>query len=62
MTRTRLTVYNRWFNFGALLASIVLNSRALVDPYEYKTSIYIEFAMIGISVIMFIFLPESPCK
>ena len=54
--------YSFWFNLGSLLASIVLTVRAYSNPFDYKTSIYIQFGMIGISCIIFAFLPESPCE
>jgi len=36
---------NRWFSLGGLIASTVLKARADADPYDYKTSIYIQFGI-----------------
>jgi len=34
----------------------------LVNPEEYKVPIYTQWAMIGLLIIIFVGLPESPCK
>lgn len=53
---------SRWWNVGNLLASVVLKARANTHPLDYKTSIYVQFGMIGLSTLIFIFLPETPCE
>jgi MFS transporter, SP family, general alpha glucoside:H+ symporter len=53
-------ILDRWWNLGGLWASIALKVQATSNPLNYKTPIYTQFAMIGISFIIFILLPESP--
>ncbi|WWD20939.1 hypothetical protein CI109_105417 [Kwoniella shandongensis] len=55
-----IVAYSLWFSFGGLLASIVLKVRATSHPTDWKTPIYTQFAMIGLSLIIFAILPESP--
>ena len=57
-----VVAYSLWWNVGNLIASAVLKARADTHPQDYKTSIYTQFAMIGLSTLIFIFLPESPCE
>ena len=34
----------------------------MVNPEEYKIPLYTQWAMIGLLIIIFVGLPESPCK
>jgi len=57
-----LVAYSMWFTFGGLMASIGLKAQADTHPLNWKTPVYTQFAMIGVSIIIFVFLPESPCE
>ncbi|OAA64363.1 General substrate transporter [Niveomyces insectorum RCEF 264] len=49
-----------WFVIGQLFASVALNSLNASDPYNFRTPIYTQWAMIGIIGIVFALLPETP--
>jgi len=44
------------------MASIGLKAQADNHPLNWKTPVYTQFAMIGVSILIFVFLPESPCE
>jgi SP family general alpha glucoside:H+ symporter-like MFS transporter len=44
------------------MASTALKAHSVSNPLDWKTPVYSQFAMIGLSIIIFVFLPESPCK
>lgn len=43
------------------MCSIALYELNANLPYNWKIAIYTQFAMIGTSLIIFVFLPESTC-
>ncbi|THY22709.1 general substrate transporter [Aureobasidium pullulans] len=49
-----------WFVLGQLFASVALNRLHISAPYDFRTPIYSQWAMIGVSAIIFVFLPETP--
>jgi hypothetical protein len=51
-----------WFVVGQILAPVALREMKMVNPEEYKIPIYTQWAMIGLLIIIFIGLPESPCE
>ncbi|KAL3481246.1 general substrate transporter [Aspergillus californicus] len=55
-----INAYSFWFVIGQLFASVALNRLNASDPYNFRTPIYTQWAMVGIAGIIFIFLPESP--
>ncbi|KAM0754628.1 general substrate transporter [Meredithblackwellia eburnea MCA 4105] len=55
-----INAYSAWFVVGQLVAPIVLQQNNLKTPYEYKTPIYSQWAMIGAIIAFWWFLPESP--
>ncbi|WWC71187.1 uncharacterized protein I206_105140 [Kwoniella pini CBS 10737] len=55
-----IVAYSLWFSLGGLMASVALKVRSASDPLDYKSPIYTQFGMIGLSLIIFVFLPESP--
>lgn len=57
-----LVAYSLWFSLGGLMASIGLKAQADKHPLNWKTPIYTQYAMLGLSLLIFAFLPESPCK
>ncbi|RSH94199.1 hypothetical protein EHS25_004002 [Saitozyma podzolica] len=54
-----IVAYNIWWSLGGLMCSIALYELNANLPYNWKIAIYTQFAMIGTSLIIFIFLPES---
>lgn len=44
------------------MASITLQVRNVAEPMNWKTPLYIQYGMIGLSFLIFVLLPESPCK
>ncbi|WWD10134.1 hypothetical protein V865_008268 [Kwoniella europaea PYCC6329] len=55
-----IVAYSLWFSLGGLMSSVALKVRADSHPYDYKTIIYTQFGMLGLGMIIFVFLPESP--
>lgn len=51
-----------WFVVGQLMAPVALNELNATHPYDFKTAIYTQWAMIGITIIIYVLLPESPCE
>jgi hypothetical protein len=51
-----------WFSLGGLMASVTLQIRNKAEPMNWTTPLYIQYGMIGLSFIIFVLLPESPCK
>lgn len=43
------------------MASIALKVYKDQKPLDWKTPVLTQFAMIGFSILIFVFLPESPC-
>ncbi|KAJ5923146.1 hypothetical protein N7454_008391 [Penicillium verhagenii] len=55
-----INAYSFWFVVGQLFASVGLNELKSIDPYDFRTPIYSQWAMVGVIAIIFILLPESP--
>ncbi|KAL4899290.1 hypothetical protein BDW74DRAFT_183822 [Aspergillus multicolor] len=55
-----INAYSFWFVIGQLFASVALNRLNASDPYNFRTPIYTQWAMVGVAGIIFVFLPESP--
>ncbi|KAF4123598.1 Sugar (and other) transporter [Geosmithia morbida] len=55
-----INAYTFWFVLGQLFASVALNRLNASDPYDFKVAIYTQWGMIGVILIIFIILPESP--
>ncbi|KPM35801.1 hypothetical protein AK830_g10785 [Neonectria ditissima] len=49
-----------WFVLGQLFASVALNRLNAIDPFNFRTPIYSQWAMIGLAAIIFILVPETP--
>ena len=60
-THNRGLISARWFALGNLMSNVTLKAMAETRPNDWKTPIYTQFGMIGASIIIFVFLPESPC-
>ncbi|KAL4988646.1 general substrate transporter [Aspergillus falconensis] len=55
-----INAYSFWFVIGQLFASVALNRLNASDPYNFRTPIYTQWAMVGLAGIVFVLLPESP--
>ncbi|KAH7364859.1 hexose transporter [Rhexocercosporidium sp. MPI-PUGE-AT-0058] len=55
-----INAYSFWFVIGQLLGSVALNRLNANNPYDFRDAIYTQWAMIGLMLIIFIFLPETP--
>ncbi|THZ27107.1 general substrate transporter [Aureobasidium pullulans] len=55
-----INAYTFWFVLGQLFASVALNRLHISAPYDFRTPIYSQWTMIGVSAIIFVFLPETP--
>ncbi|THY83187.1 general substrate transporter, partial [Aureobasidium pullulans] len=55
-----INAYTFWFVLGQLFASVALNRLHISAPHDFRTPIYSQWAMIGVSAIIFVFLPETP--
>ncbi|CRG86849.1 General alpha-glucoside permease [Talaromyces islandicus] len=55
-----INAYSLWFVLGQLFASVALNKLNAIDPYDFRTPIYTQWAMIGAIAIIFILIPETP--
>ncbi|KAG8631596.1 hypothetical protein KVT40_000736 [Elsinoe batatas] len=55
-----INAYSFWFIVGQLAGAIALNRLHATDPLDFRTPIYTQWAMIGVMLIIFLLLPESP--
>ncbi|KUL83520.1 hypothetical protein ZTR_10568 [Talaromyces verruculosus] len=55
-----INAYTFWFVLGQLFASVALNRLNAKDPLDFRTAIYSQWGMIGLSIIIFLIIPESP--
>lgn len=55
-----INAYTFWFCLGQLFASVALNRLARIDPLDFRTPIYTQWAMVGVIGIVFAVIPESP--
>ncbi|WWD00964.1 hypothetical protein V866_007902 [Kwoniella sp. B9012] len=62
-TRVRgflLMMYNFWFSVGGFFAPVALQIMSTYAPEDFRTPIYTQWSQIGLMLIIYIFLPESP--
>ena len=55
-----LMLYSLWWTIGSFFAYIAMQTMNKQHPTEYLTPIYTQWAQIGIMIIIYVFLPESP--
>ncbi|KAJ5217828.1 Major facilitator superfamily domain general substrate transporter [Penicillium citrinum] len=55
-----INAYSFWFVVGQIFASVALQEMSKNDPYDFRVPIYTQWAMVGIIIIIFAFIPESP--
>ncbi|WWD19437.1 hypothetical protein CI109_103897 [Kwoniella shandongensis] len=57
---TLLITYTIWYDIGQVLASTALKVLADKRPLNYLDLIYTEWAVIGIMLVVYLYIPESP--
>ncbi|KAG2412159.1 hypothetical protein HFD88_009715 [Aspergillus terreus] len=55
-----INAYSFWFVVGQLFASVALNRLNASDPWDFRTPIYTQWAMIGATAVIFLLIPETP--
>ncbi|KAJ5205098.1 uncharacterized protein N7498_005977 [Penicillium cinerascens] len=55
-----INAYSFWFVIGQIFASVALNQMNELEPYNFRTPIYSQWAMLGATIIIFFLIPESP--
>lgn len=55
-----LMFYSFWFMVGQFFAPVALQVMHSQDPTDYLTPIYTQWSQIGLMLLIYIFLPESP--
>ncbi|KAE8327986.1 general substrate transporter [Aspergillus sergii] len=55
-----INAYSFWFVVGQIFASVALNQLHSIDPLDFRTPIYTQWAMVGATIIIFIIMPETP--
>ncbi|CAG8897290.1 unnamed protein product [Penicillium nalgiovense] len=55
-----INAYSFWFVLGQIFASVALQKLSAQDPYEFRVPIYTQWAMVGVILLIFAFIPESP--
>ncbi|KAH6711365.1 putative transporter [Leptodontidium sp. 2 PMI_412] len=55
-----LMLYSFWWTLGSFFAQVALNSLNTNNPHNYLNPLYSQWGQIGLMIIIYIFLPESP--
>ncbi|KAK4119734.1 general substrate transporter [Parathielavia appendiculata] len=55
-----LMLYSLWWTVGTFFAYIAMQTMNRQHPDEYLTPIYTQWAQIGLMLVIYVFLPESP--
>lgn len=55
-----LASYSLWFTAGQFFAPVALQSLSKKDPFNYLTPIYTQWSQVGLMILIYIFVPESP--
>ncbi|KAF4464685.1 sugar transporter [Fusarium albosuccineum] len=55
-----LMSYNFWFTLGQFFAPVALQVLSEKDKYDYLTPIYTQWSQIGLMIIIYLIMPESP--
>ncbi|KXJ96275.1 general substrate transporter [Microdochium bolleyi] len=55
-----LMSYSFWWTLGSFFAQIALQNLNTNNPFNYTTAIYTQWAQIGVMLLVFVCLPESP--
>jgi SP family general alpha glucoside:H+ symporter-like MFS transporter len=57
-----INAYSLWFVVGQLMAPVALQQLNVSHPYDFKVAIYTQWAMIALIAVIYLILPESPCR
>ncbi|KAJ6027072.1 general substrate transporter [Penicillium canescens] len=55
-----LMCYSFWWTLGSFLTHVVLQRMNKTHPYNWLTPIYTQWGQIGLMILIYVFLPESP--
>lgn len=55
-----LMSYSLWWTAGQFFAPVALQVMSETDPYNYRTPIYTQWALIGLMLLIYLIIPESP--
>ncbi|KAK3306251.1 putative MFS alpha-glucoside transporter [Chaetomium strumarium] len=55
-----LMLYSLWWTVGTFFAYIAMQTMNRQHPHEYLTPILTQWAQIGLMLVIYVFLPESP--
>ncbi|KAH6689842.1 sugar transporter [Plectosphaerella plurivora] len=55
-----LMAYNFWFGLGNFFAPVALQVHSQVDRNDWLTPVYTQWAQIGLMLIIYLFVPETP--
>ncbi|KAH7141713.1 hexose transporter [Dactylonectria macrodidyma] len=55
-----LMCYSLWWTIGSFMGQVTLNQLAKTHPTKWLVPVYVQWAQIGIMIIIYVFLPESP--
>ncbi|KAK1488814.1 sugar transporter [Colletotrichum abscissum] len=55
-----LMCYSFWWTVGTFCAHVALQNLNKNEPYNYLNPIYTQWAQIGLMILIYVFLPESP--
>ncbi|CEL12021.1 hypothetical protein ASPCAL15114 [Aspergillus calidoustus] len=55
-----LMAYSLWWTLGSFFAQVALQHLSRSDPTDYLTPIYTQWAQLGIMLIIYILVPETP--
>jgi MFS family permease len=55
-----LMLYSLWWTVGTFFAYIAMQTMNKQHPNQYLTPIYTQWAQVGLMILIYVFLPESP--
>ena len=55
-----LIAYSLWFSLGNFFAPVALQVHSRVDPNDWLTPVYTQWSQIGLMLLIYLFVPETP--
>jgi MFS family permease len=55
-----LITYSFWFSLGQFFAPVALQVHSEVDPTDWLTPVYTQWSQIGLMLIIYLIIPETP--
>jgi MFS family permease len=55
-----LMCYSLWFTLGQFFATVALQVMTTKDPSDYLTPLYTQWSQVGLMLIIYLLIPESP--